>query len=255
MARKVPPSMLVEDLKALRLPGFSEHWERLAQEAKRQRLSHSEYLAELAHLEVIGRRERRISRFIREAKFPVLKTLDTFDFKAQKDLDEEVLSGLATSDFIVDKANVVFMGPVGTGKTHLAIALGMACCQREKRVRFVTATELTNALVEAKAQSRLSRRLEHFARFDLVILDELGYVPFDREGAELLFSFVTKVYERRSLVVTTNLAFGRWGEVFHDATAAAAVIDRIVHHATILTTSGESYRLREARKRQKKKGG
>ena len=157
------------------------------------------------------------------------------------------------ADFVEEHANVVLLGEVGTGKTHLAIALGMACCQRGKRVRFTTAAELTNLLVESKSVDRLSRRLEQMARYDVVILDELGYVPFDKLGADLLFSFITKVYERRSLIVTTNLPFARWNEVFLDATAAAAVIDRIVHHATILQTEGKSYRLRDAERTKKAK--
>jgi hypothetical protein len=140
-----------------------------------------------------------------------------------------------------------------TGKTHLAIALGLACCQREMRVRFASAAELTNLLVEAKAEGRLSRKLEQLARYDLVLLDELGYVPFDRHGADLLFGFITKVYERRSLIVTTNLPFARWSEVFLDATAAAAVIDRIVHHAVVLKTDGDSYRLRAAREEARRR--
>ncbi len=144
--------------------------------------------------------------------------------------------------FVTEHHNVVLIGEVGTGKTHLAIALGLAACQREHRVRFFTTAELANVLVEAKAQGRLSKKLEQLARYELVVLDELGYVPFDKLGADLLFSFVSRVYERRSLVVTTNLPFARWSEVFLDATAAAAVIDRIVHHATILKTEGESSR-------------
>ena len=135
---------------------------------------------------------------------------------------------------------------VGTGKTHLAIALGLAACQQERRVRFVTAAELTNTLVEAKRDGRLSRKLDSFLRFDLILLDELGYVPFDKEGANLLFGLISRAYEQRSLVVTTNLPFARWTEVFLDATAAAAVIDRIVHHATVLKLEGESYRLKAA---------
>jgi len=243
------PVHLLDDLRELKLPAFVEHWSRLAEEARRNRGRHADYLADLAHLEVNGRRERRIARRIKEARFPILKTLDAFDFAAQPDLDREAVLELATCDFVDDRANAVLLGGVGTGKTHLAIALGLACCQQGRRVRFLTAAELTTALVEAKAADRLSRKLEHFARFELVILDELGYVPFDRVGADLLFSFVTRVYERRSLLVTTNLPFGRWSEVFHDATAAAAVIDRIVHHATVLQTGGDSYRLRDAKRR------
>ena len=153
---------------------------------------------------------------------------------------------LARGTFVEIPENVVLLGEIGTGKTHLALAIGFACCQQGKRVRFLTAADLTTLLVESKSVDRLSRKLEQLAKFDLVIIDELGYVPFDRVGADLLFMFITKVYEQRSLIVTTNLPFSRWGEVFHDATAAAAVIDRIVHHATILETKGKSYRLQAA---------
>lgn len=141
----------------------------------------------------------------------------------------------------------MLVGPVGTGKTHIAIALGIACCQREHRVRYITAAELTSALVEAKKVGRLSRKIELFARFDVVVLDELGYVPFDKQGADLLFGFITRVHERRSLIVTTNPPFARWSEVLLDATAAAAVIDRVVHHATVLKTDGDSYRPKVAK--------
>jgi DNA replication protein DnaC len=227
----------------------------MAEEAARRRLGHVEYLADLMSLEVVRRRERRIQRRTKDARFPLLKTLEGFDFGQQPGLDRSDILEFATGAFVGQARNVVLMGPVGTGKTHLAIALGIACCQQEMRVRFATAAELTNTLVEAKREGRLSRKLEQFARFDLVVLDELGYVPFDKESADLLFGFITKVYERRSLIVTTNLPFARWTEVFGDATAAAAVIDRIVHHASIFKTDGESYRLQAARAapRQRKK--
>lgn len=244
------PPHLLGDLRALCLPGFASSWERLAQEAERKRESHAEYLAELAHLEVTQRRERRIARLIQDARFPVLKTLDAFDFAAQPSVERDAVLELARCDFVEQRQNVVLIGGIGTGKTHLAIALGMACCQKERRVRFLTAAEAVNELSEAKAQDRLSRKLEQFARFDLLVLDELGYVPFDRKDADLLFGLVTKVYEKKSVVITTNLPFGRWSEVFLDATAAAAVIDRVVHHATILKIEGESFRLRDAKKRK-----
>jgi DNA replication protein DnaC len=248
------PPRLVADLKSLCLPAVAAQWRRLAEQAARQRQPHAEYLADLVGLEVSGRRERRITRRIGEARFPVLKTLDSFDFTAQGTADREQLLELAGGQFIDQAANVVLLGGVGTGKTHLAIALGVAACQQDRRVRFVTAAELTNLLVEAKGEGRLSRRLEQLARFDLIILDELGYVPFDKTGADLLFNFVARVYERRSLVVTTNLPFARWSEVFHDPTAAAAVIDRVVHHAVVIKTEGESYRLKEARRGRRSKG-
>lgn len=247
------PPHLMSDLKELKLPSIVQHWERLAAEAGRRRQPHAEYLAELTHQEVCDRRERAVRRRIGDARFPRLKTLDSFDFEAQPSVDRDEVLELAKADFVDERANVVLMGEVGTGKTHLAIALGIACCQQGKRVRFTTAAELTNMLVESKSAAQLSRRLEQMARYDVVVLDELGYVPFDKLGADLLFSFITKVYERRSLIVTTNLPFGRWSEVFHDATAAAAVIDRIMHHATILKTEGKSYRLRAAEQAAKRK--
>jgi len=244
-ASQEPPHLLGE-LRELRLPSFVDHWERLATEAERGGMSYPEYLAELVHQEMTDRRERRIARRIAEAKFPRLKTLDTFEFDQQPHIARDTMLGLARGEFVAKHENIVLMGEVGTGKTHLAIAIGLACCEREYRVRFVTAAELTNMLVESRSAASLSRRLEQMARYDVVVLDELGYVPFDKLGADLLFSFITKVYERRSLVITTNLPFARWNEVFLDKTAAAAVIDRIVHHATIVKTEGKSFRLRTA---------
>ena len=237
------PPHLAADLKTLCLSTIAAQWRPLAEQATRQRQAPADYLAQLAHLEVTGRRERRIQRRIQDARFPMLKTLDAFSFDAQPDLGRDAVLQVFGCGFVAEAANVVLVGGVGTGKTHLAIALGMACCQHDYRVRFVTAAELVTLLVEAQQQGRLQRKL---ARFDVVILDELGYVPFDKAGADLLFGFISQRYERRSLVVTTNLPFARWSEVFLDATAAAAVIDRIVHHATVLTTAGDSYRLKVA---------
>ena len=252
------PPHLVADLTSMYLTSMASQWRWVAEQARAKRQPHAEYLADLARLEVTGRRERRIQRRIKEARFPMLKTLDVFDFDAQRGLDRDEILELFDCEFVLQAANVVLVGSVGTGKTHIAIALGMACCQNDYRVRFTTAAELTNMLVEAKSQDRLSRKLEQLARFDVVILDELGYVPFDKQGADLLFGFITRVYERRSLIVTTNLPFAKWSEVFLDATAAAAVIDRIVHHATVLKTEGDSYRLRTAtskRRGRRRKGG
>ena len=248
MPKPKEPPFLAADLKTLFLSTVGANWQRMAEEARRRRQGHVEYLADLMSLEVSKRRERRIQRRTKDAKFPLLKTLEGFEFAKQPKLDRDEVLELFDGTFVDDARNAVLMGPVGTGKTHLAIALGIACCQQEKRVRFATAAELTNMLVEAKLAGRLSRKLEQLARFDLVVLDELGYVPFDKESADLLFGFITKVYERRSLVVTTNLPFSRWTEVFGDATAAAAVIDRIVHHASVFKTEGSSYRLEAAKK-------
>ena len=242
----VEPPLLAAHLRELKLPSFAEHWSRVEEEAKRRGATYAEFLAELANHEIADRGDRRVARRIQDAKFPTLKTLDTFDFEKQPGVDRDLVLELARGDFVERRENVVLLGEIGTGKTHLASAIGFACCQRGLRVRFMTAADLTTILVESKSVDRLSRKLDQLARFDLVIMDELGYVPFDRAGADLLFTFITRVYERRSLIVTTNLVFGRWTEVFQDATAAAAVIDRIAHHATILKTEGKSYRLSAA---------
>jgi len=247
MSRLSEPPHLVKDLQTLCLTSVAKEWRRLVEEAKAKRQAHQAFLADIASFEVTQRRERRIQRRLRDARFPVLKTLDSFDFKAQPGLDKDEVLELFGCDFAAQAHNVVLIGAVGTGKTHLAIALGMACIQQDLRVRFVTAAELCNLLLEAKADHKLARTLDRLARFDVVVLDELGYVPFDKQGADLLFNFVTKVYERRSLVVTTNLPFAQWSEVFRDATAAAAVIDRVVHHATVLQTKGQSFRLKDAK--------
>lgn len=241
------PPHLEADLTALQLPTVTANWRRLAADAARTHPPYAEYLADLASLELASRRERRIARRIKDARFPVLKTLDAFDFAAQPALDRDHVLELARGDFVSAHHNAVLVGGVGTGKTHLAIALGIACCQQEHRVRFTTAAELTNELLEAKAAGRLTRKVEQFARFELVIIDELGYVPFDKPGADLLFGFIARVYERRSLIVTTNLAFAEWDKVFLDPTAAAAVIDRVMHHAAIFKTEGPSYRLKQAK--------
>lgn len=242
------PPHLASDLIELKLPAVITHWRRLAEEAARKRQGAADYLAELTHLEVTSRRERRIQRLLKEAHLPVIKTLDGFDFDAQSTLDRDSVLELFRCEFVERRANVVLVGEIGTGKTHLASALVVACCQKLKRARFITVAELVNTLAEAKAQGRLARKLEQFARFEVVCVDELGYVPFDKTGADLLFNFIARMYEQRSLIVTTNLPFARWGEVFYDATAAAAVIDRIVHHATVIKTQGESYRLKDKRR-------
>ena len=250
-ASVVEPPHLVANLKTLCLVNAVKQWRRLAEAAVKLRQPHPEYLDELVGIEVQTRRENRIQRRIKDAHFPILKTFDSFDFKAQPSLDREAILDLLRCEFVDTHSNVVLVGGVGTGKTHLAISLAIACCQREKRVRFTTAAELTNVFVEAKKDGRLSRKLEQLARYDVVVIDELGYVPFDKVGADLLFGFISKVYERRSLIVTTNLPFAKWGEVFLDPTAAAAVIDRVVHHAVVLKTDGDSYRLRAAKRGRK----
>ena len=176
------PPHLAAGLKTLCLSTIAAQWQPLAEQATRQRQAPADYLAQLVHLEVTGRRERRIQRRLQDARFPMLKTLDAFSFEAQPDLDRDAILQVFDCGFVAEAANVVLVGGVGTGKTHLSIALGMACCQHDYRVRFVTAAELVTRLVEAQQQGRLARKLDQLARLDVVILDELGYVPFDKAG-------------------------------------------------------------------------
>ena len=175
---------LAADLKTLCLSTIATQWRPLAEQATRQRQTPADYLAQLNHLEVTGRRERRIQRRIQDARFPMLKTLDAFAFDAQPGLDRDAVLQVFGCGFVAEAANVVFVGGVGTGKTHLSIALGVACCQHDYRVRFVTAAELVTLLVEAQQQGRLQRKLDQLARYDVVIVDALGYVPFDKAGAD-----------------------------------------------------------------------
>ena len=199
------PPHLAADLKTLCLSTMAAQWRPLAEQATRARQAPADSLAQLAHLEVTGRQERRIQRRMQEARSPMFKTLDAFSFDAQPGLGRDAVLQVFGCRFVAEATNVVLVGGVGTGKTHLAIALGMACCQHDYRVRFLTAAELVTLLVEAQQQGHLARTLDQLARVDVVILDERGDVPFDKTGADLLFGFISQRDERRSLVVTTNL--------------------------------------------------
>lgn len=235
--------LLEEHLKMLRLPVFIESYQRTADECSRSNHSYPQYLAQLAEDEVNQRTQRAIERRIRIAKFPLTKTLDEFDFASQPTLNKQQILQLAQCHFIADKSNLVFVGSPGTGKTHLSIAIAHKACSLGYKVYFTTAAGLINQLIEAKNDYRLSKRMNQLAKFDLLICDELGYIPFDRHGTDLLFQLVTTRYEQGSMIITTNLPFSDWTNIFHDAATAAAVIDRLVHHSTIIQISGDSYRL------------
>ena len=248
-----PRDLLLEQhLKLLRLPTFLHSYQPLADECALANRSYTDYLAVLAEQEVNQRAESAIGRRIRAAKFPAQKTLENFEFAAQPSVKKQQILQLAECHFIAEKSNLIFLGPCGTGKTHLSIALGLIACAKGYRVYFDTASGLINRLVEAKNEYRLSKQMRQLYRFDLLIIDELGYIPFDRNGTDLLFQRVAARYEHGSIVVTTNLPFSDWTKVFHDSSTAAAVIDRIVHHSTILLLSGDSYRLAQKVAEKKK---
>lgn len=233
-----------EHLRALRLPTMLNQYKRLAQ-GKEERIT---YLGELAGLEIAKRHENGVRKRIVTAKFPVIKTVESFDFSEHPNFPRRRFSELLESQFIEQRQNVSFIGPTGVGKTHLLSSIGIAACTNGHRVLFTTAAELLMSLIAAKREDRLKQRLTAIDRYAFVIVDELGYIPFEREATNLLFQVISGRYERGSIGITTNLAFPDWTQVFPDDTAASAVVDRLVHHAVIFELTGESYRLRSRKK-------
>lgn len=212
--------------------------------------SPEQYVGALLAKELEAREKKRVNRLIRAAGFPVLKTLDKFDWNNVSLPNGITVEDLTTGRFLDTKDNLIAVGPVGTGKTHLMIALGVEYCRQGKKIKFFTAAKLVNQLLEEYRKGTLNRFSKTLSNLDLLLVDELGYVPFHKDGSELLFDVVSQCYEQRSLAITTNLEFGHWNSVFGDNRLTAALIDRVIHHAHFLVFSGESYRLRESLKRQ-----
>lgn len=237
-------------LKRLRLPYIAQSYSRLAEEAAANNQPYQDYLLALLEGEVLRREENAQKLRLSKAHFPVFKTLDSFDFTAIPSLNKALVVELSRGSYIQRKENVIFIGGYGTGKTHLAISLGVCACRQGKRVRFYNAAGLSNELLEAQSQLRLSRLEASLARYDLIILDELGFIPFSKEGAEALFSFCASRYERGSLIITTNLEFARWKEIFGDEALTGALLDRLTHHSHIIEVNGDSYRFKESLKRK-----
>jgi len=245
-----PPTVLLDHyLGQLKLPTIRREYKSLALQCAQERADYPAYLLRLAERELLDRERRAAERRIKAAAFPVLKTMDTFDFTAQPSINQTLLRQLAGGEFIDRKENVLLLGSSGTGKTHLATALGLAACALGRRVRFYSAAALVTALLERREERTLGRTLKTLERLELVILDELGYIPFSKAGAELLFEVVSRAYERTSLIVTTNLPFEAWTEVLGGERLTGALLDRLTHRVHILEANGESYRLRDARKR------
>lgn len=226
-------------------------WEKLAREAGSRNQSYDAYLLQLTELEVASRSANAIATRIRAAGFPALKDFDTFDFTATPNLAKHKVLELTRGEWIEQHFNCCLIGGSGTGKTHIAIALGQALCRLGKRVKFVTAAKLVTLLEGAQQQHRLDRFLASLDRFDLLVVDELGYLSFSRVGAELLFQVFADRYERRSLLITSNLPFGEWGQVFQGERMTAALLDRLTHQCHIFEMNGESYRFRESMKTKK----
>ncbi len=236
--------LLEEHLRSLRLPAMLANYRRISKDDD----ALIAYLGELAALEVGKRHENGVRGRIALAKFPVIKTIEAFDFSLQPTFPKGKLLELLSCAFIRQRRNLVFIGPTGVGKTHLLSAIGFAACTHGYRVLFSTAAELLMSLIKAKREDRLRQRLETIDRYDFLLVDELGYIPFEREATDLLFQVITRRYERKSIGITTNLAFPDWVQVFPSENATGAVVDRLIHHGTVFELNGESHRLRSRKK-------
>jgi DNA replication protein DnaC len=247
--------LLKHNLKTLRLPTMLSEYAQLSREAADADENYEQYLLRLTELEVATRSANALAARIKNAGFPVLKDLETYDFSAMPSLSKQKILELARGQWIEEKTNACFIGNAGTGKTHLSVALGQAACRAGKRVRFFTAATLVNQLEESQKQYRLERMLSALEKLDLLIVDELGYLSFSRGGAELLFQVFADRYERGSILITSNLPFGEWGQIFQGERMTAALLDRFTHRCHIFEMNGESYRFRESTKQAKEKKG
>lgn len=246
--------LLKSNLKRLRLPTMKTEFEPLAREAAEANGTYQDYLLRLTELEVAARASNALTSRIKQASFPVLKDLDSYDFSASPSVNKQKVLELGRCEWISRRANVCLLGQPGTGKTHLAVALGLSACRVGLRTKFFTAATLVNQLEEAQQQFVLDRMLKRLDKLDLLIVDELGYLSFSRSGAELLFQVFADRYERRSLLLTSNLAFSDWGQIFQGERMTAALLDRLTHHCEIFEMNGESFRFKESMKEKQQPG-
>ncbi len=238
-------ALLESYLKSLRLPTFAENFRKFADDAAQNGQDYIRFLQALAEQEVIRREQNRLRRLIRNARFPIQKELADFDFSAIPSLNHQQVLTLAQGQYIAQKESLLLIGNPGVGKTHLALALALEACRQGRKVRFWTAAGLVNSLLAAQDDHRLHRFIASALKFHLVVIDELGFIPFSPAGAQVLFTYCSELYERVALVVTSNLGFADWTQVFGDERLTAALLDRLTHHAHILELVGDSYRFRQ----------
>ena len=242
-----PQILLSHHLKALKLPTFLREYDKVARLCASEGVDHPRYLLRLVEAEVIERERRMVDRRIKAAKFPAVKSLDSFDFRAIPALNKMQVLELARCEWIDRRENVIALGPSGTGKTHISLGLGLAACQKGMSVGFTTAAALVHELMEARDERRLLRLQKQMASFKLLIIDELGFVPLSKTGAELLFEMISQRYERGATLITSNLPFDEWTETFGSERLTGALLDRLTHHVNILEMNGDSYRLAQSR--------
>lgn len=242
--------LLTDHLQQLKLTAILRSYSACARQARENGSDYEDFLLSLVESELEARADNRLKRRIRDARFPLIKTMEGFDFDAARGIDKRVIREMAEGTYIGERRNIIFVGKTGTGKTHLATALGLEACRKGVRTRFVTGAGIVNELIEARSERAVSRIIQKMSRFGLLILDELGYVPFSREGAQLLFQLLAERYERASVIITTNLGFADWTQLFGDPTLTAALLDRLTHKAHIVMCDWESYRLKESLKKK-----
>ena len=251
---EIPQVLLDHHLKALRLPTFLREYGKVAQQCAAEGVDYPRYLLRLSEQELLDRERRATERRIKQARFRVVKSLDSFDFLAIPSLNKALVLELARSEFIERKENVLALGNSGTGKTHIALALGLAACQKGYRVRFTTAAEMVTELIEAQNQAELNRVRNRWLRYELIVIDELGYVMMPDAAAELLFQVIAGRAERAAVIVTTNLPFSEWTTKFPNARLCKAMLDRLTDQANIIETGNESYRFRPTLEKKQGKG-
>jgi DNA replication protein DnaC len=247
MSTEAPEILLAHYLKTLKLPTFQREYQKLARLCATEGVDHVGYLFRLSEREMIERDRRKVERRIKAAKFPVVKSLDSFDFAAIPKLNKMQVLELARCEWIERRENVIALGPSGTGKTHVALGLGLAACQKGLSVGFTTAAALVSEMMEARDERRLLRFQKQMAAYNLLIIDELGFVPLSKTGAELLFELISQRYERGATLITSNLPFDEWTETLGSERLTGALLDRITHHVSILEINGDSYRLAQSR--------